>query len=158
MIRTLTRGTQTRFIVNDDLEVAMEVDADGVHLGQGDQPLTEARNIWNTPDRIFGLSTHNAEQAAEALESSPDYIGIGPVFPTPTKRDADPALGTEEAARIALDSPLTAVAIGGIDTGNLPRLLEAGIDNFCVVRAVNTAADPAAAIRALQEIRNRHGF
>lgn len=151
-VRAITRHTATRFIINDDLGVAMEVDADGLHLGQGDQSLSEARATWNTPGKILGLSTHSAGQAMQAMESSPDYIGVGPVFPTPTKPNADPALGIERTRQIMQDSPLTAVAIGGIDSGNLPDLLEAGIDNYCVVRAVNSAEDPAAAIRNLQEI------
>lgn len=151
-IRAITCNTPTRFIINDDLAIAMEVDADGLHLGQSDQPLPEARKAWNTSGKILGLSTHSAGQAVHALESSPDYIGVGPVFPTPTKTDADPALSVERTAQIIQDSPLTAVAIGGINTGNLPDLLNAGIENFCVVRAVNNADDPAAAIRNLQKI------
>ena len=157
-LRKITRGTPTRFIVNDDLAVAMAVDADGLHLGQGDQPLAEARKAWNTPGKIFGLSTHSGEQAKQALECSPDYIGVGPVFPTPTKAHADPALGPEEVGRIIKNSPLTAVAIGGINPDNLPNLLKAGIKNFCVVRAVNDASDPAAAIRNLRKIRKDPRF
>jgi len=151
-LRGITRGTPTRFIVNDDLAVAIESDADGLHLGQGDPPLAEARKAWTSPGKIFGLSTHNAEQAKQALECSPDYIGVGPVFPTPTKVNADPALGAKEAGRIMRGSPLTAIAIGGINADNLPDLLEAGIRNFCVVRAVNDAPDPVGAIRNLQKI------
>lgn len=158
LLREITRETQTRFIVNDDLSAAMEVEADGLHLGQNDQALPEARQTWNRPDKIFGLSTHSAEQARQALAWTPDYLGVGPVFPTPTKANADPALGIEEAARIVQTSPLTAVAIGGINTDNLPNLLEAGIANFCVVRAVNDATDPAAALRKLQEIKADHRF
>lgn len=158
MIRSITRDTQTRFIINDNLDVAMEVDADGLHLGQGDTPLTEARTKWNTPGKILGLSTHSPEQALEALESSPEYIGVGPVFPTPTKSNADPALGIERTAQIVKNAPITTVAIGGIDAVNLPELLKAGIGNFCVVRAVNTAADPGSAIRTLQEIWKDHRF
>jgi thiamine-phosphate pyrophosphorylase len=155
-IRAITRETDTRFIINDDLTVAMEVDADGLHLGQGDQSLPEARKAWNTPGKILGLSTHSTEQAALALESSPDYIGVGPVFPTPTKSDADPALGVAQTGQIVKGSPITAVAIGGINSGNLPDLLDAGIENYCVVRAVNDAVDPVSAIRRLQEIRKSH--
>ena len=151
-LRAITRGTPTRFIVNDDLAVAIESDADGLHLGQGDQPLAEARAGWNSPGKLFGLSTHSLGQAVQALEDFPDYIGVGPVFPTPTKADADPALGAEETGRIVLSTPLTAVAIGGVNAENLPALLEAGIGNFCVVRAVNATPDPAAAIRRLQGI------
>ncbi len=157
-LRAITRGTPTRFIVNDDLSVAIESDADGIHLGQGDQPLGEARKAWNTHGKLFGLSTHSAAQAIQAQALSPDYIGVGPVFPTPTKARHDPALGIAEAGRIMEASPLTSVAIGGIDAGNLPLLLDAGIDNFCVVRAVNHATDPAAAIRQLQEIRQERCF
>ena len=151
-LRKITYKTQTRFIINDDLSVAMEVDADGIHLGQDDQPLAEARAVWNTPGKVFGLSTHSAKQAKQALEIAPDYIGVGPVFPTLTKANADRALGIAETARIVQDALITAVAIGGIDSSNLPDLLESGIKNFCVVSAVNHAANPLAAIRNLQEI------
>ncbi len=149
MIREITRGTKTRFIVNDDLSVAIESDADGIHLGQDDLSLTEARAQWNVPGKIFGLSTHSLEQARDAEKLAPDYIGIGPVFPTQTKLDADPALGPEEVGRIARAVSITSVAIGGINTGNLAQVLEAGADNFCVVSAVNQSNDPATAIRKL---------
>ena len=152
-LRAITHGTHTRFIVNDNLSIAIESDADGIHLGQDDRSVSEARKTWNCPGKIFGLSTHSEEQATLAMELAPDYIGVGPVFPTPTKTNADPALGIQETARIMHGSPLTAVAIGGIDSTNLPSLLNADIGNFCVVRAVNHASDPAAAIRTLQEIR-----
>ncbi len=152
LYRKITRGTQTRFIVNDDLSIAMEVDADGLHLGQTDQPVAEARRLWNRPGKIFGLSTHSMEQAQAALDLQPDYIGIGPAYPTSTKPDADPALGPAEAGRIARSIPITSVAIGGINSGNLATLQAAGMDNFCVVGAVNRQTDPAAAIRNLQKI------
>ena len=156
-LRDITHGTQTRFIINDDLSVAIESDADGLHLGQGDQPLTEARAEWNTPGKIFGLSTHSTGQAFQSQELSPDYIGVGPVLPTPTKANVGSALGSEEVGRIVQATPLTAVAIGGINAENLPALLEAGIGNFCVVRAVNDATNPVTAIRNLQTIwKNCH--
>jgi thiamine-phosphate pyrophosphorylase len=157
-LRNITRGTETRFIVNDNLTVAIESDADGIHLGQDDQTLSEARAKWNTPGKIFGLSTHSMEQALEASAFAPDYIGVGPVFPTQTKVDADPAVGPEEVGRITQQSPVTAVAIGGINTDNLPSLLKAGVQNFCVVSAVNNAPNPASAIRDLQKTWERNGF
>ncbi|WP_372846402.1 thiamine phosphate synthase [Pontiella sp.] len=157
-LRKITRGSHTRFIVNDDLAVAIEADADGIHLGQDDLSVEEARKQWNRPGKIFGLSTHSMEQARLAERAEPDYIGIGPVFPTPTKTDTGPALGTAEVGRIALATPLTSVAIGGINAANLPELLQAGADNFCVVGAVNHAPDPAAAIRQLQRIGKRQSF
>lgn len=157
-LRTLTRGTTTRLIINDDLETAMACDADGIHLGQTDMPLSEARRRWNVPGKKFGLSTHSMEQAFQALEERPDYIGVGPVFPTQTKKNADPALGTAETGRIMQAVPVTAVAIGGITPENLPGLQDAGADNFCVVSAVNGSPDPARAIRALQKIREHRSF
>lgn len=152
LIRKITHGTRTLFIMNDDLSLAMEADADGVHLGQTDQSLGEARAIWNHPKKRFGLSTHSMAQAAAAVQEQPDYIGIGPVFPTPTKPDADPALGPDETGRIASATPLPAVAIGGIDADNLQQVLEAGAKNYCVVRAVNQSHDPATQIKRLQKI------
>jgi thiamine-phosphate pyrophosphorylase len=157
-LRAITRGTATHLIINDHLTVAMESDADGVHLGQDDGSLTKARHQWNMPGKLFGLSTHSLTQAHQAEALSPDYIGVGPVFSTPTKRDTAPALGVEEVGRIIQASPLTTVAIGGINSTNLPHLLDAGIDNFCVVRAVNEAADPIAAIERLQKIWKRKCF
>jgi thiamine-phosphate pyrophosphorylase len=151
-LRRMAAGSGTRFIVNDDVEVAREAGADGVHLGQDDLSLAEARKRWPVAGKLFGLSTHNEEQEARARELAPDYIGVGPVFPTPTKERPDPVLGVERMGRIIRGSPLTAVAIGGIDAGNLAEVLRHGAANFCVVRAVNQAPAPASAIRRLQEI------
>ncbi len=156
--RKITTGTSTYFIVNDDLELAMDVDADGIHLGQMDLSLRKAKQQWNTDGKLFGLSTHSMEQAQAALDLKPDYIGIGPVYPTQTKADADPALGPEEVGRIAKSTPIPSVAIGGITTGNLPALLNAGAENFCVVSAVNNSPEPADAIRRLQKIWKKHIF
>jgi len=158
LYRKITQGTQTRFIVNDDLSIAMQAEADGVHLGQNDLSLAEARSRWNTCGKLIGLSTHSLDQAQQAMDHSPDYIGIGPVYPTATKVNADPVLGPQEAGRIARLTPIPSVAIGGINTGNLPDLLNAGVANFCVVGAVNNHPDPAAAIRALQNIWENHAF
>ncbi len=157
-IRAITRGTATRFIVNDDLAVAIESDADGLHLGQDDPPLAKAREAWNTPGKLFGLSTHSAEQAKQAMELSLDYIGIGPVFPTQTKALTDSVLGPEEVGRIAQATSLTTAAIGGITSDNLPSLLKTGVKNFCVIGAVNIAPTPATAIRTLQTIWENHVF
>jgi thiamine-phosphate pyrophosphorylase len=151
-LRDITRGTATHFILNDDVGLAREMDADGVHLGQGDMPLDEARRHWPAPGKVFGLSTHSREQAERAVAVAPDYIGVGPVFATPTKAVPDPVLGLEEMGTLIRAVPLPAVAIGGIDAGNLRDVLKHGARAFAVVRAVNRAADPATAIRALQAI------
>lgn len=158
IIRKITQGTDTRFIMNDDLSIAIESDADGVHLGQTDQSVSEARKNWKTDGKLFGLSTHSMKQAVQALDEKPDYIGIGPVYPTQTKTDAGPSLGPEEAGRIAQASPVSSVAIGGINADRLPELIQAGARNYCVVSAVNQASDPTAEIRRLQTIWKSHVF
>ena len=151
-VRAVTAGTKTLFIMNDDVELAWAADADGVHLGQGDMPLDEARRLWNAPGKIFGLSTHSETQELAARASCPDYIGVGPVFPTPTKAIADPALGVERAGTIIKNSPLPCVALGGLDETNLAGVLKAGAVNFCAVRAIMQSPEPEKVIRALQQI------
>ncbi|MDD5309984.1 MAG: thiamine phosphate synthase [Deltaproteobacteria bacterium] len=151
-LRRTTFGSDTLLIVNDDVEVARDAGADGVHLGQDDLPLAEARLAWPAPGRRFGLSTHDERQARRAAREAPDYIGVGPVFATPTKATPDPVLGLERMGAIIRSSAVTAVAIGGIDHVNLVHVLRAGATNFAVVRAVNRRPDPEAAIRELQRI------
>lgn len=150
-IRAITRGSQTRFIVNDDPSIAAEVEADGVHLGQDDLPLDQARRLYPTL-KVFGLSTHSAEQAQQAVRLSPDYCGVGPVFATPTKEIPDPALGPERAGAIIRAAPFTTVAIGGLDESNLAEVLQAGAINFAVVRSVCLSPKPLDAIRRLQDL------
>lgn len=151
-LRELTRNTKTRLIINDDITIAVESDADGIHLGQDDLSIAEARTIWPAPGKLFGLSSHSLEQASQALKLKPDYLGVGPVFPTATKPDAAPCLGIAEAGRIVKSIPIPTVAIGGINSKTLAPVLAAGVRNFCAVSAVNSAPDPVAAIRTLQEI------
>jgi len=150
-IRDITRNTETLFIINDDPALAEAAEADGVHLGQTDMPVPEARKRFSRL-RCFGLSTHSMEQALAALEQQPDIIGVGPVFATPTKDIPDPVLGVTKAGDMirATQHAFPAVAIGGIHAGNLADVLKAGAKNFAVVRAVCGAEDPLAAIRELQ--------
>jgi len=151
-VRDVTLGSDTLFVVNDDVTIARDVDADGVHLGQRDLPLAEARRLWPAPGKRFGISTHNEQEALIASRLSPDYIGVGPVFATPTKAVPDPVLGPERMGSIIRSVPVPAVALGGIDTGNLAEVLRRGARNFCVVRAVDKRPDPETAIRELQGI------
>ncbi len=150
-IRALTLGTETRFILNDDPELAAEIGADGVHLGQNDAPLPQTR-MRHPQLPIWGLSTHDEHQAAAALAIQPTYIGVGPIFATPTKTTPDPVLGLERMGRIIRSTPIPAVAIGGINEANLADVLYAGATNFAVVRAVCENPNPAAAIQRLLEI------
>ena len=149
--RITTAGTRTLFIVNDDPEIAAETEADGVHLGQDDMPLPAARERFPSL-KIFGLSTHSPAQVAAARAAAPDYIGVGPVYATPTKEIPDATLGLGTMREMIDAAPCPAVAIGGIDETRLPAVLRAGARNFAVVRAVCGSDDPFAAIRRLQEI------
>ena len=151
-IREITRGTKTLFIVNDDPSIAAEVGADGVHVGQDDMNVAEVRR--NFPSlRIVGLSTHSPAQALAAIAQEPDYIGVGPVWATPTKDIPDPTLGLETMAQMINSVPFPAVAIGGI-TGieRIRAVRNAGARNFAVVRAVCASPDPYEAICEIQSI------
>ena len=144
-VRAITRGTTTRFIVNDDPSIAAEVEADGVHVGQDDMSVAEVRAKFPSLG-IVGLSTHNLDQARAAISQKPDYIGVGPVWATPTKDIPDPTLGVETAIKMVNLVPFPAVCIGGIDLNRIPELVRAGARNFAVVRAVCAADDPDAAL------------
>lgn len=151
-IREITKGTDTLFIMNDDVRVAIEVDADGVHLGQEDMSIVSAEILWGNEDKIFGLSTHNETQKKNAFHAMPDYIGVGPVFPTPTKEIPDKALGLEQMRSIIKDVLIPTVAIGGIDEDNLHDVLWHGAVNFAVVRAINQSSEPEIVISRLMKI------
>jgi thiamine-phosphate pyrophosphorylase len=134
------------FIVNDDAALARSCRADGVHLGQEDMPVAEARQIVG-PDALVGLSTHSREQIDGATGA--DYISVGPIWETPTK-EGRPAVGLELIGYAAEHSSLPFYAIGGIDTANAQQVVEAGARRLCVVRAIRDADDPAAAAAQLR--------
>lgn len=138
----------TLFVVNDDPEIAGEAGADGVHLGQSDAPYAEARRLLGE-DAVIGLSTHNPGQTAAACALGPDYVGIGPVFATPTKRIPDPVLGLDGMRRMLAIATVPAVALGGIDHGNVARVIAAGATNVCAVRCINRSERPGEEIDRL---------
>lgn len=147
---TLQRGIP--FIVNDSIKVAKECGADGVHLGQDDASLEEARRVLG-PDAIVGRSTHSPEQGTKAEAEGFDYIGVGPVFATPTKPDYVPA-GIAYVRFAADNLHVPFVAIGGIDETNVGQVTEEGAQTVAVVRAVIGAEDPrAAAEKILSEMK-----
>jgi len=150
VMREITAGTDTLFIVNDDPSIAAEVGADGVHVGQGDMPPAEVRAHFSSL-RIVGLSTHNLDQVEASVRQPIDYIGVGPVYATPTKDIPDPTLGLETMSKMIAAAAHPAVAIGGIDAERLPDVLAAGARNYAVVRAVCKSTDPYAAIMKLIE-------
>jgi thiamine-phosphate pyrophosphorylase len=137
------------FIVNDDPDLARACDADGVHVGQDDTPASEARDALG-PDAIVGLSTHSEEQIAASAEQPVDYISVGPIWETPTK-EGRPAVGLDLIRHAAASAPYPFFAIGGIDSANAARVVDAGARRICVVRAIRDATDPAA---AAEELRN----
>jgi thiamine-phosphate pyrophosphorylase len=126
------RELAATFIVNDDVEAAIELGADGVHLGQSDPGAERAR----AAGLLLGRSAVNFEQAVEA---DADYLGVGPVWETPSKGDADPALGLDELARIVSAVKTPVIAIGGIDASNAAECIRAGAAGVAVIRA---ATDP----------------
>ena len=140
------------FIVNDRPDVALALDADGVHLGQNDLPVEVARGILG-PDAIIGLSTHSRDQL-DAAPTEADYVCVGPIWETPTKAGR-PAVGVDLVRYAAEQERRPWFAIGGINTDNLPQVVAAGARRIVVVRAVTKAPDPRSAVRALLESVHR---
>lgn len=146
----LCRAVKIPFILNDYPLLAAAMDADGVHIGQDDGPLADAREIMG-PGKIVGRSTHSLEQARAALQEGFDYIGFGPLFPTPTK-EGRPAIGLQEVAVMESEvgSKIPAFCIGGITPATLPGVLAAGARRAVVVSAILRAADITAATRRIR--------
>lgn len=149
-LRKLTWQADIPFIVNDRLDVALAVEADGVHVGQDDMPATFARRLMGA--RIVGVSVTNLQEALQAERDGADYLGVGPIFATPTKPDAAPPIGLEGLAEICRSVSIPVVAIGGINVHNAAAVIAAGADGVAVVSAVVAAPDVAAAARRLREI------
>ena len=146
-LRQLCARHGALFLVNDRIDLALAVDADGVHLGQDDLPPAIARRLLG-PDRLIGRSTNRLEQLHQAVADGCDYVGVGPVNATPTKPGRDP-VGLDYVRQAAAASPLPFFAIGGIDATTLDGALAAGASRVAVVRAITQAADAGAASAAL---------
>lgn len=145
-LRGLVPHGKMLFIVNDRCDLALAVEADGVHLGQEDLPVAFARTILGK-NRVIGLSTHHADQVRAASQEDPDYLGFGPIFPTTTKADPDPVVGVEGLAPIRHLTTLPVFAIGGITSAAIPRLQAAGADGVAVASGILRAADRQIAFR-----------
>jgi len=128
------------FLVNDRCDLAMAVEADGVHLGQTDLPLALARNLVGH-DMLIGASTHNTEQVQKATEEGADYLGFGPIFPTDTKSDHDPVVGIQSMKYIRGLTPLPVFAIGGITPEFVTELCQAGANGVAVASGILDARD-----------------
>ena len=141
------------FILNDRPDLAVAAGADGVHVGQDDEPVESARAIVGA-DHIVGVSTHSVAQADAGARSSADYIAVGPIWETPTK-EGRPAVGLSLVRHAAEHVAKPWFAIGGIDADRLPAVVDAGAQRIVVVRAIERAADPRAAAKVLLEILDR---
>ena len=148
-VQAALRGTGVPLIVNDRVDVALAVAADGVHLGQRDLPIADARRIGPS-GWIVGVSAESVADAIQAEREGADYIGVSPVFATPTKTDTAPPLGLAglRAIRAATKRPL--VAIGGIQAGNAREVIRAGADGLAVVSAIVSADSPRQAAAQLK--------
>lgn len=149
--RGITAARGALLVVNDDLEVALAVGADAVHLGQDDLALADARA--RAGSLLIGVSTHDLDQVARAVAGGADYLGFGPVFGTTTKVNPDPTVGLDllgAAVRAAGDVPV--VAIGGITPAHAAAVAATGAHGACAISSVNASADPAAAAAAIAAV------
>jgi thiamine-phosphate pyrophosphorylase len=145
-LRKLAQELGVLFIVNDRCDLALAVDADGVHLGQGDVPLNFARKIMG-PDKLIGVSTHNRDQVIAATAGRPDYLGFGPIFTPGSKLDHDQVVGPQGLRTIRPLTALPIFAIGGITADRTEDVIREGADGVAVISAVLKAPDISQAVK-----------
>jgi thiamine-phosphate pyrophosphorylase len=150
-LQDLTRAAGLPLIVNDRLDVALALDAEGVHVGQDDMPAEVARRLIG-PDKILGVSAETVAQAKEAEAAGANYLGVGDIFGTPSKPDAGAPIGLAHFAEIVRSVSLPVVGIGGITLANAAAVIEAGAVGVAVISAVVGAPDPEAAAWRLRQI------
>jgi thiamine-phosphate pyrophosphorylase len=149
-LRELTRRYQALLIVNDRIDVALAVDADGAHIGQDDMPAKLARQLLG-PHRILGISAGTIAEALAARADGADYLGVGPIYATSSKGDAGSPIGLELIRTLARDYSLPLVAIGGINARNTPEIIRAGAAGIAVISAVVSAENCVAATEELAQ-------
>jgi len=147
-IRAATKKAKIPLIINDRLDIALAVDADGVHLGQEDLPVAVARRILG-PKKIIGVSLGRAEEAKTAVSEGADYVALGPIFETASKSDARKPVGCEAVRKIRAALKIPVVAIGGINGDNVREVLEAGADGVAVISAISEAQNMKEATQSL---------
>ena len=140
IIRKITKDKGTVFIVNDRVDIALLTDADGVHLGQGDLPVKEARRLLGN-NKIIGYSTHNLREALEAVRLPVDYISFGPIFPTKTKEDTQTPKGLKGLSEVRKAVEIPIVAIGGITETNMVHVLKEGVEGVAMISEILTVKD-----------------
>lgn len=152
-IKELCRKYQIPFVINDNVEIAREMDADGVHVGQSDMEAGNVREVLG-PDKIIGVSAQTVKQAVLAEQSGADYLGVGAVFPTGSKADAeDVPMETLKAICQAVSIPV--IAIGGISAGNISKLAGSGICGIAVISAIFAKPDIRAAAAELRSLAEK---
>lgn len=152
-IRKMTRDYGAILIVNDYVDLAMMVEADGIHLGHEDYPIDEVRKIVGE-DMIIGGSTHWPDQMLETIRKGADYIAAGPIFETHTKEDVIPPVGLEYLKFALENSPIPVVAIGGIKEHNMEQVVRTGVKCICLVTEITQAPNIKEKIRKLYQIWN----
>lgn len=150
-VMRVLEGSGVPLIVNDRIDVALAVGADGVHLGQQDMPYPTARALLG-PDAVIGLSVESVADVEQANDWDVDYLGVSPIFETPTKRDTRGSWGLDGLARVRAMTRHPLVAIGGINWRNVADTVRSGADGIAVVSAISAAADPR---RAAEDLRQR---
>ncbi|NWF73802.1 MAG: thiamine phosphate synthase [Nitrospirae bacterium] len=147
LLRQVALDAGVTFIVNDRCDLALAVNADGVHLGQGDLPLDLARKVLG-PNKLIGISTHNPDQVREATAGKPDYLGFGPIFKPGSKQDHDPVVGLEGLRAIRRLTSLPVFAIGGVQIDQAGEVIRAGANGVAVISAVLKAPDIRYAVKS----------
>lgn len=151
-LQQICRVHSVPFIVNDDIHLAIALDADGIHVGQDDEPAQQIRQQIGA-HKIVGVSAHSLSEAKQAITDGADYLGIGPIYPTSSKEDAKAVLGTQLIEHIREnDIHIPLVGIGGITRQNAAPVLAAGADGIALISAIAAADDIAGTVRALMEI------
>ncbi|MDO3379020.1 thiamine phosphate synthase [Geoalkalibacter halelectricus] len=145
-LRELTAHWGARLFVNDRIDLALAVEADGVHLGGHSLPIAVARQLLG-PERLIGVSTHHRDEIAAAAQAGADFVTFGPVFPTPSKAVFGPPQGLDALRDACRDAPLPVFALGGITAATTPQVLASGAQGVALIRAVLAAADPTCAAR-----------
>jgi thiamine-phosphate pyrophosphorylase len=148
-VRTVCRRHDVLFLVNDRVDIALAIDADGVHLGRNDMPLLTARRLLGA-GKIIGGTVRNAEHLRQAIEETADYVGLGPVFGTTSKAVDHDAVGLERVAEVSAISTIPVIAIAGITIENISDVLESGAYGIAVIGAVCCAEDVEVAARNLK--------
>ena len=152
-LKELCASYRVPYVVNDSVEIAMDIDADGVHVGQSDIKGRDIRAMIG-PDKILGISAGTVEEAQAAEKAGADYIGVGAVFGTSTKKNAR-NLSLEKLQEISSSVSIPVVAIGGINASNLMELAGSGVDGVAVVSAIFAAKDPGQATRELKVLAQK---